>query len=175
MLPEGPAPADLVLPEARLRLVDAQRASTAQGVAELLTRQALLVDTVAGLVQDAEEGLVEVARIVARGEPAIAGTGAAAKWMGGHVQPAGVEVKPDGRGGRLAEEPLQLHRIFTLQDVAPGLARRPGDGGDQRHQLADARPRRRWRSPGWSLPARTRRARRRRERPGSRPPALPHV
>ena len=41
--------------------------------------EALLVDAVAGLVQDAEEGLVEVARVVARGEPAVARADAAAE------------------------------------------------------------------------------------------------
>ena len=62
MLPERPAAADLVLPQARLRFVNAQRGSRAQRRAEMLGRQALLVDAVAGFVQDAEEGLVEVTR-----------------------------------------------------------------------------------------------------------------
>ena len=52
--------------------------------------------TVAGFVQDAEERLVEVARVVARADAAVAGTDAAAKGVRGHIEPARGEVEADG-------------------------------------------------------------------------------
>src|SRR5262249_30531283 len=55
VLPERPAAADLVLPQPRLRLMNAERGVTAQRRAEVLGVQSLLVHAVAGLVQDAEE------------------------------------------------------------------------------------------------------------------------
>src|SRR5205814_1980113 len=72
MLPERPAAADLVLPQPRLRLVDAQRRGRAERGAGVLGRQVLLVETVPGFVQDAEEGLVEEPRVVAGGDPTVA-------------------------------------------------------------------------------------------------------
>ena len=75
------------------------------GVPKCSGRQALLVDAVAGFVQDAEERLVEEARVVARGDAAVAGADAAAKRVRRHVEPAGVEVEADGRRRRLGRTP----------------------------------------------------------------------
>ena len=71
----------------------------------------------ARLVEGAEEALVEVARVVARGEPAVAGADPATEGVGGLVQPAGVEVEADGRRGALAEEALAVDGVVTLQDL----------------------------------------------------------
>ena len=58
--PEGPAPPHGILPEARLRLVHAQRDRLAHGRAEVLGRQPLLVEPMADLVQNAEERVAEI-------------------------------------------------------------------------------------------------------------------
>ena len=94
------------------------------GVPKCSAIEPLFVNAVARFVQDAEEGLVEVARIVARGEPAIAGADAAAEGMHRGVEPAGVEVEADGRRRRLSEDELAIDRIFALQNVAFRLAAR---------------------------------------------------
>ena len=84
VVPERPAAADLVLPQPRLRLVDAERARDAERRAEVVGRKVLLVERVAGLVQHAEERLVEEPRVVARGDAAVAGADArsrtGARW-----------------------------------------------------------------------------------------------
>src|SRR5205823_9825923 len=103
VLPKRPTAADLVLPKAGLRFVDAQRDGAAQGKTEVGGVKPLIVDAVARFVEDAEETLVEFARMVTRGEPAIARTDAAAKRVGGGVESAGVEIEADCRRGRLPE------------------------------------------------------------------------
>ena len=90
----------------------------------MLGIESLIVDAMARFVKDAEEGFVEMARIVARGEPAIAGTDAAAEGMHGRVEPAGREVEADRRRRGLAEQKLTIHRKFTLQYVSFRLAAR---------------------------------------------------
>ena len=87
MLPEGPAAAHEVLPQPRLRFVNAQRNGLAQRHAETVRRQALFVDAVARLVQDAEEGRIEEMLVVARGDAAVVRSQRGAKRMGRHVEP----------------------------------------------------------------------------------------
>src|SRR5262249_3249757 len=96
---------------------------------------ALLVDAVAGLVKDAEERLVEMASVVARGDAAITGTDAAAKRMRRHIEPAGVEVEADGGGGFAAETLLLLDRILARKHVAGRFSAGRGNGGDKRHKF----------------------------------------
>src|SRR5581483_9229733 len=115
--------------------MDAQRDGAAHGRAEMLGVEALVVDAVAGLVQDAEEALVEETRIVACGESAIARADAAAEGMGRDVEPAGAKVEADSRGCRLAKELLPLDGKVTLQNIAAWLLLRRGDGGNKRHQV----------------------------------------
>ena len=112
--------------------------------------QPLLVEAVADLVQDAEEGVAEVVLVEPGRDPAIARSDARAERMGGHVQPAALEVKADRGGHRLAKDLLPLARIETLEDrlarslrghgwystssrLAPG---RVGNRRDQGHKLA---------------------------------------
>ena len=122
MLPKSDASAYLIFPEPRLRFMNAERDRAAQRGAEVLGIQALIVDAVARFVKDAEEGFVEVARIVARGEPAIAGADAAAEGMDGRIESAGREVEADRRRRCLAEQELTIHRKFALQNVSFRLA-----------------------------------------------------
>ena len=135
MFPEGPAAADLVFPEARLRFVNAQRDGAAQGKAELGGVESLVVDAVARLVEDAKEALVEFARLVAGGEPAIARTDAAAKRVSSDVEAAGAEVESDRRRRRLPKKLLAVHGVVARQDVRARLRARGGDVGHERRQL----------------------------------------
>ena len=107
-----------------------------RGVRGVFGGQALLVEGVAGLVEDAEERLVEVVRGVARRDPAVAGAEAAAKRVGRLVEPAGVEVEADRGGGGLAEQLLPIDRVVAVDDLAVRRPARGGDGREQRHQFA---------------------------------------
>ncbi len=73
VVPERPPAADLVLPQPRLRLVDAERARDAERRAEVVRGKVLLVHPVAGFVQHAEERFAEEPRVVPRGDAAVAG------------------------------------------------------------------------------------------------------
>ena len=64
--------------------------------AEVLGGQALVVEAVAGLVEDAEERVAEVLLVVAGGDAGVAGADAGAERVDGDVEPAGVEVEADG-------------------------------------------------------------------------------
>src|SRR5262245_15231292 len=115
MLPKRPRAADLVLPESRLRLVDTERRRRAERSAVLLGRQVLVVEAVSGFVQHAEECLVEVPGVIARGDPTIAWPMAGAERVRRRVEPAGVEIETDRRRGRLGEHCLTVHRKFAVQ------------------------------------------------------------
>src|SRR5262245_59996298 len=106
--------------------MDAQGAIGAERGPELFSGEALVVDAVARLVQDAEEGLIEPARIVARRDAAVAGAVAATEWVGGDVEPAGTEVETNRRSRRLAENLLPFDRVVALQEVS---LRRPAGRG----------------------------------------------
>src|SRR5262249_17221454 len=93
VLPERPGASDLVLPKARLRFVDAERDGTTHRRTKVLVIEALVVDAVTSLVQDAEKALVELTRMVARREPAVAWPDAAAKRVNGDVEPSGSEIE----------------------------------------------------------------------------------
>ena len=71
MPPERAAAADGVLPQPRLRLVDPQRHERARRQAVVLGRQALIVDAVPGLVQDAEERGRKEVLVIPRRDAAI--------------------------------------------------------------------------------------------------------
>src|ERR1700722_14637578 len=101
----------------------------------MLGRQVLFVDAVARFVQGAEERLAEVPWVVARADTAIAGADAGAEWVRGHADPAGGEAEADGPRGRFAEDLLAIDRIFALQNLALGPARRIREGCHQRGQL----------------------------------------
>ena len=78
---------------------------------------------------------VEVMRIVARGDAAIAGTDAVAERMRRHIEPAGAEVEADRLRRRLAETALLLHGIVSFEDVVRCFFARAEDRLHQRHQI----------------------------------------
>src|SRR5262245_32559482 len=101
----------------------------------MVGEQSLFVDAVAGFVQDAEQPLVQLARVVARREPAISRTHAAAKGVSGRVEAAGGKVKANGCCRRLTEQMLTLDRIVASPDIAARPADGRGDGSHQRRQV----------------------------------------
>src|SRR5262245_29798544 len=119
MLPERPASSDLVLPHPRLRLVNAQRACRANRRAELLRIETLLVNSMSGFMQNAEQSFIEVVGVVARGDADVAWPHAAAEGVRRHIEPAGVEVEADGGCRFLTEDLLAIDRILAFQDF-PG-------------------------------------------------------
>src|SRR3989304_4535935 len=72
---------------------EARRGGPAQGRADVLRRQALLVHAVPGLVHGRAQRVVDVGVAEAGGQPGVVAMGAAAEGMGGPVQPpaGGVE------------------------------------------------------------------------------------
>ncbi len=123
VLPEWPAATDLILPEPRLRFMDAERTETAERRAELLGIEPLLVNAVPRFVEDAEERFVEETGIVARGDPTIAGADAGTKWVSRFVEAAGGEVEANSGGGRGADYFLQIGREIAMQNLGLRLVR----------------------------------------------------
>ena len=90
VFPEAEAAPDVVLPQARLGFVNAQRDGGTERRAVVLGAQSLIVESVAGFVQHAVERLGEAAFIIARGQAAVAGAEAAAEGMRGGVDAPGL-------------------------------------------------------------------------------------
>src|SRR5205807_2005952 len=139
MLPECKTSADRVLPEARLRLVQAERSRFTHGCAVRGRIETLFVEAVANLMQDAEKPIVEAAALEACREPAIAGTNGGKERMRGRVEPPALEIKTERCGYLFAECALPVKRKVALQDRAIRAASGVRDGSDQRHQLAAKR------------------------------------
>ena len=136
VLPERSAAADGVLPQPRLRLVQSQRQHFAQRRAVMLDRQPLFVQTVADLVQDAEEAVAEVVLGEARRDAIVAGTDGAEERMRRRIEPAAAEVEAHRLRHRFAEGSLPLDRERSAQHRGAGPPRTVDDGVDQRHQFA---------------------------------------
>ena len=97
----------------------------------MLGNQALLVDAVPRLVQDAEKRIVEVTQVVPRGDAAIAWAHATTKGVRRDIEPASFEVEANRRGRGLAEHLLALDRILAFQD---GTHRSTPRGQDRSHE-----------------------------------------
>src|SRR5207253_1456259 len=132
VIPEGPAAADLVFPEPRLRFMDAKRRRRSGGRAKVFRIESLLVDAVPRLVQDAEECIVEMAGVIPGRDAAIARAHAAAKRMRGDIEAAGLEAEADLAGDRLAERFLLLHGVFAFENFPRRLSARIHDAADER-------------------------------------------
>src|SRR5262249_40877377 len=121
------ATTDAVLPEARLRLVDAERGplpdrSALDGLAD-----PLLVEAVAALVHRPEERLGEVALAQAGRQPHVARPEGGAEGVGRLVLAASLEVEAHPAEDGLAELPLPDERVAALEDRAVD---RPAGGAD---------------------------------------------
>ena len=115
--------------------MDAQRDRLAQRQAIVLHRKPLLVEPVAGLVQDAEEGGVEKVRVEMGGDAAVVRAQRGAERMGCHVQPPAVEVEADGTARLAAEGILGGDRKVAGQNRGVRPSRAMANGRHQRHQL----------------------------------------
>ncbi len=137
-LPERARAADHVLPEARLRLVEAERRDVAAERALDGARQALLVETVAGLVQDGEEAGEEVVLALARRQAHVAGREACGERVRRLVQAPSLEVEPDRSGQTGADGTLDLRRVRAVHErvVGPRPARRSPARTARAHRAA---------------------------------------
>jgi hypothetical protein len=98
-------------------------------------REVLLVHRVPGLVEHAEERLVEELGVVPGGDAAVARAEPGAERVRGGVQPAAAEVEPDRDRRGLGEHLLPLDRELALQHPLVRLLRGRDDRPDERRQL----------------------------------------
>src|SRR4029434_5674111 len=82
-------------------------------------------------VQDAEETLIEFARMIARRQAAIARPNAGAEWMHRRVEPASLKIEADRRGRGLPEDMLTINGEFAIEHV---LARPFAGVRNRRHE-----------------------------------------
>ena len=132
-LPERTAAADEVLPEAALRLVDAERARVADRQVLQVTRQLVRVEAVPVFVHRREERLHRLG-VVVRRDPDVVDACPRGERMLRRIEPPRVLVaKAEQRDDLLCQPFLRLDREVSAQEgvvdvVVPQL-------GDQRDQL----------------------------------------
>ena len=99
-----------------------------------VAREALLVETVTGLVQHGEEPREEIGLALARRQAHVAGREAGGERVRGLVQPAGLEVEADRGGEARAQGALLLRGVGAVHErvVRP---RARGDLARERHEL----------------------------------------
>ena len=113
--PEGAGAADTVFPKAGLGFVNTEGGGLAQGGTDLRFGETLIVETVAGLVEDPVEGDHEVGFVVTGGHAGIARTKARAEGVGAGVEPAGSRIESDFGQEGLEEFPLVGARVVTAK------------------------------------------------------------
>jgi len=133
--PERAAAPDLVLPQARLRLVDAERHRLTGRRPLVRRRQALLVQAVPPFVHQSEEGGIEEGFVVAHGQPHIVRRERGAERVRGDVEPAGLEVEAHQLEDAPPEARLPRRRERAVEEVR---AERPG-AADLRGQRDQSR------------------------------------
>src|SRR6186997_3012529 len=101
----------------------------------MILREVLLVERVAGLVQDAEKRFAEEARVKSCRDAAIAGSESRAEGVRGGVEPPSGEVETERRRRRLREELLTIDRVVALEDGTIGLSTALTDRADQRNEF----------------------------------------
>src|SRR5262245_15371804 len=137
VLPEAPAPAHQVLPEPGLRLVNTQRRRLAHRRSVVLRLEALLVQSVAGLVKYCEEPAGKVATREPRRDAAVSRSAAGAEWVERGVQSAALEIEAHRRRDGLTEQALAIHREFASLAQAAGSRLAAGRNGlDQGQQFS---------------------------------------
>src|SRR5262249_8876291 len=127
--PERPAAADGVLPQAGLRLMQAQGSPLPQRRALMVWIESPRLEALADLVQDSEEGITEVVRSVAGRDPDIARADRAEERMHGAIEPATLEVEADDRRHLLPEDPLPIGRKVAMQHCNLGSRSMIGNRG----------------------------------------------
>src|ERR1051326_6489300 len=115
--------------------MDSQRYRLARRQPVAIGAQALVVNAVAGLMQNAKERAAEVMLVVARGDAAIVRAMAGAKWMGRCVAASAVKIEAEARSHVFGEAFLGIDRIAGLEDFDFGMAAGRLDFGDERDEL----------------------------------------
>src|SRR5262249_4962424 len=133
--PESRTAADEVLPQARLRLVHAERDRAADRGVLALHRQALLVEPVPGLVQDAEERRTEVVLVPAPGQAHVARAEPAAERVLRRVDPPAGKVEAEALRRLAREGELAFDREIAACRGGIGRAAGVGRGAYERHEL----------------------------------------
>src|SRR5690349_16769989 len=117
VLPKSRAAPDMIFPQPRLGLVDPERNGPAQRGTVMFRPEPLLVETVAGLVQNSIKGLCEILLVVARRQAAVGRAQRGAERVGCGVNAAGVEAEADGGGNLAIEGLLRRDRVVALQQI----------------------------------------------------------
>ncbi len=130
--PELAAASDMVLPQAGLGLVDAERDGGACRASPFPCVEPLLVESVAGLVKHAEEAAGRVVAQIPGGKPGVSRGQSGAERMGGGVDPTGLEVESDRLGDFPVERLLFGNRVIGAGQggagrAIAGLGRDPGE------------------------------------------------
>ena len=113
--PEGAGAADTVFPKAGLGFVNTEGGGLAQGGTDLRFGETLIVETVAGLVEDAIKGDHKVGFVVTGGHAGIARAKARAEGVGAGVEPAGSRIESDFGQESLEEFLLVGARVVTAK------------------------------------------------------------
>ena len=103
------------------------RSGLTHGRAVVARIQPLVVNPMPALVQDAEERVPEIMLVVARRDPRVAGSNAAAKGVRSDVEPAVVKIEQDGFGGFSAERLLLGKGVTLREDLDRRFGRRIDD------------------------------------------------
>ena len=135
-LPESGRPAHKILPQARLRFVDAERRRLAGRQPVPVARQALLVQPMPRFVEHAIERRRKKVLVPPRGDPAIVGAHRRAEGMRRGVEAAALEIEADALGHPPHEQALIGHRTCTPQQAVIGTLSGVDAGPHERHDLA---------------------------------------
>ena len=111
-----------------------QRHRLAEWGSVMVGIEALIIQRVPNLVQQREQSLGKVARMVSDGDADVPRPDRSADWVSADIEPPALEVEPQRRRDALEEQALSVDRKLAREDV-----RRRGRGHaaeriDQRHQ-----------------------------------------
>src|SRR5580704_3484987 len=113
-LPEFRRPANVILPESRLRFVDSQRNSVTGGQTNTICTQALLVKGVPSFVHNSVQRNLEAFNIIACGNALVEWTEACRKRVHRGVDPPRRKIIAKGRRYLLGKRFLPVNRIVTV-------------------------------------------------------------
>ncbi|OPZ17663.1 MAG: hypothetical protein BWZ10_01160 [candidate division BRC1 bacterium ADurb.BinA364] len=151
--PERAAAPDLILPEPRLRFVQAERGGLGQRSVKVFGAPPLFIQAVAPFVNRGKEARSQVVRGDPRRQAHIGRMRAAGEGMRRFVLPPGFQVESHRLQNAHAEIPLLLRVVGLFQNRPRRRSRRSGHGLDHRRQFGpqprENRPKRRRRHPAF--------------------------
>src|SRR2546423_11007403 len=134
MTPESAAPTDKVLPEARLRFMNARRRTATERGPGDLAAHALLVHRVPGFMDRTEQALVEERTRHARGDADVIGAETAREGMGRDVLSPMLEVVAEPLDHPKRVGNLEVGVVIAMEDAVIDQVRVPPD---VRHERDD--------------------------------------